>query len=268
MHTLLDSWSQKEKDTLIKYGVDNTETGMEFYHNLLKSGVEEDIFDYERQIFDNLTKKRRNNILEYLTSFDDGEYAMDDDVGYPNDERGESEYWQQQTQEKQGYSDDMIDAIKRFWTNGFYEDIQNYIRNKTVYENYPDSIQEGIKHSANTLLDYIENSVGLDESTVLFRGGHWDIGTQVGDVKSIPLLNSTSYSKDTANALGLESEDNPNRYMITVYAPKGTKGCMVNAPSLSHTFPEHEYLLNKGQKYIVLDVNDNDKTASILLINE
>lgn len=266
MHIILGGYSKREKETLLQYTYEDF--NINEYHNLLENGSEDEIFNYEREILDKFKDRRRNNILTYLNNFNENDFGMDDDVGYPNDERGDLEYQQEQYQEKQGYTDELKDAVEG-WTGGWFEEMNQYILTGDKELGWGERFDNIIKNRANTLQEYIQESKGLTVNTLLFRGGHWDEGTKVGDVKTIPLFNSTSYSRDSAEDIGIEQSDNPeSKYMINVYAPKGTKGCMINAPSLSKNFPEHEYLLGKGQKYIVLDVDDDSHTASILLIND
>ena len=268
MHSILDGYTQEEKNTLLKYTTGWDELLEGYYERVLLRGDKEEIFQFESRILNQFKDRRRKNILTYLSDFNKMKYGHDDDEPYPSSNRGPLEREQEEIQESHGYTEEMVDAIKTYWTGGFYEEIQDYIReNKIPWEGIP-SVSNNIMNAAKTIRKYIQDSDGLEYNTILYRGGHWDIGSKIGDVKSTPLLNSTSYHKSVAQELGIDmEEDKPNRYMITVYAPKGTKGCMVNAKNL-RPIPEHEYLLDKGQKYIVLDVDDNHKTASILLINE
>lgn len=280
MHKLLDGWSQKEKNALIRWGMPHGYEGfdvmnpherkMEFYESLLEEGDEEEIFQYEKQIFKVLSKTRIRNIVENLADFDENNYHRDEETGYPNPQRGVSEKRQEELQEAEGYEDKVIRAFGR-WTDGSYEEIQHYVmtgeyRDSVFYDGYL------FKEAGDSIMEYISNSIGLNENTLMFRGGHWDVGMKVGDVGTIPCLNSLSYSKDTAYDLGIggemDDEGNlpPNRYLIDVYVDEGYKGAMVNAPSLAKNFPEHEYLINKGSRYIVLEVDDENQTAKIKLL--
>lgn len=282
MKILLDGWSISQKKTLLYYGLVGFDEKQ--YDSLLENGSDEEIFEYEREIFENLSKSRWNNLLTYCNDFQEKDYNIDEQFKYtldadaifiePIKKKGVVEQQQDKLQESKGYSDEFINAINRDWTGGHYEAIQDSILNdkeldvKKIYKHYlySDEELERIKKSPKIIEDYIKNSEGLVTDTVLYRGGHWDIGLKVGDVKKFPLLLSASYNMDTAQTLGINWEEKKNnRYMIKIYAPKGTKGCNVDAPSLSHLY-EHEYLMDKNQKYVVLNVNDDDKTASILLI--
>ena len=278
IHGLLSNMSNEEINTLMKYAVDE-DTRIE-YDTMKDNG--EDVFDYEKRIFKNLNKTQRTNILENLMGFDEQNYPRDKEVGYPNDEREDMELAQEELQEAQGYTDEVKWAFTQ-WTNGNYDKIQEYVR----YGTYPSSaFYDGydIKKAGDIIRDYIQNSVGLGENTLMFRGGHWDIGMKVGEIGEIPCLNSLSYSRDSAFEIGIATEMDfeevtlpngdvtieeiypENRYMIEVYVDEGYKGAMVNAPSLAHRFPEHEYLVDKGSRYIVLGVDDENKTAKIKLL--
>lgn len=272
MHLLLDQWDLETKHMLLRYamGIDYFDNdGIYEYAIVLRNGTEEEIFQFERQIFDKITKKRRDNLFKYCEDFNTEDYKEDYDVGYPSNRRGDVEHQQEQIQEQRGYPDNVKEAVNVYWTNGFFSEIQDYVEDGTFNkENVPEPYKQGIKNSADAISGYIDESEGLEYDTVLYRGGHWDKNTKVGDVKSTPVLNSTSFSERTAYTVGITDQGKEDGYLIKVYAPKGTKGLMVNAPSLAHDFPEHEYLLGKGQKYIVLDVDDVNKTATVKLIND
>lgn len=271
-HNILDSMSSKEKDTLLYYaGIHNKE-----YSTILGSGDEDEIFNYERQIFKIFNKTQRKNILNNLVDFNEADYQRDKEVGYPNDKRGKLERRQEKLQEAQGMDDKKYKDAFGMWTGGYYEEIQKYVQYGTIpssafYDGYE------VKTAGDNIREFIQGSVGLDVNTLLFRGGFWEVGMKVGDIGTIPCLNSLTYSKDTAYDLGIETDaeydpkvgdfvNPPDKYLMDVYCDEGTKGAMVNAPSLSHKFPEHEYLIDKGMRYIVLAVDDEHKTAKIKLL--
>ena len=167
-------------------------------------------------------------------------------------------------QEDQGYSEDFIEAIQGYWVNGWYEEMQQYLLNKNSLNNIRPDVREEIKQYTETMINYLNNeSIGIEYNTVLYRGGRWDTNLKVGDVKETGLMFPTTYSKDYAE----ECRDDDSKYLIKIYAPYGTKGIMVDSPSLAdELYDEYEFLMNKNQKYIVLDVNDDDKTATIQMI--
>lgn len=261
----LQNWTIAQKKTLLKYGVPNYDE--KEYDNILKNGTEEKIWEYERQIIDNLTKGRQDNIIKYLTDFNEKEYIKDTDDGYPSDYKGDIELKQDDIQEFNGYSDEITEAITFGWCGGGYDLINNYILNKGTSQ--ADKIPNHYQHYGEDIINYIENSDGLHKDTIMFRSGHWDIGTKIGDIKETPCLTSLTYWESCAESMN-ESQKRTSKtpYMITVYAPKNTKGINCNAPSLAEKYPEHEYLIGANQKYIVLNVNDVNHTATIKLVND
>lgn len=272
MHVLLDTWSSTEKETLLYYGVKGfDEKELDNYHKLLDNGSDEEIFEYEKQIFDNLTTTQRDNLLKYCTDFMESDYKQDPQHKYPSFARGDLERNQEKAQEKGGYPDDLPEAMDLYWGGGFYQEMQDYLlKGKEPSKSYPESVRKNIKGYSELIMDYIGSSDGLLEDTILWRAGHWDDNLKVGQVKELPCLNATSYQKDVARDIGIDSEPSKDNYMIKIYAPEGTKGCYADAPSLIQQCPEHEWLLGKNQKYIVLavDKSTEPKTATIKLIND
>ena len=272
MHSLLEKWSSVEKETLLYYGLDNfDEEELDKYHFLLQEGSDDEIFDYEKQVFDNLTKTQRENLLTYCTDFQEKDYKEDFQLNYPTSYCGEMETAQIKLQEEKGYPKGFEEVMDLYWGGGFYQEIQDYIlKGKMPPKSFPKSVRDNVINSAKSIMDYIDSSEGLMEDVILWRGGHWDENLKVGQVKELPCLNSTSYQKDAAETVGIKDEPLKDNYLIKIYAPKGTKGCCADTDSLIIDCPEHEYLLNKNQKYIVLGVDKSTKpkTATIKLIND
>ena len=258
-HDILNNLKEYQKINLMRISkgfesFDETE-----YLTILENGDEEEIFQYEKQIFDLLTKRQRDNIIQYCTSLDNFEnstldYDFEDIVNEQID-----------LQESQGYSEEFIEAIQGYWVNGWYEEMQHYLLDKNSLKNVRPDVREQIKQYTETMTNYLDNeSIGIEYDTVLYRGGQWDTNLKVGDVKETELMFPTTYSKKYAE----ECRDEDSKYLIKIYAPYGTKGIMVDSPSLAdELYDEYEFLMNKNQKYIVLDVNDADKTATIQMIN-
>ena len=49
--------------------------------------------------------------------------------------------------------------------------------------------------------------------------------------------------------------------------PKGTKGAAIDGEIIGNAGTEYEYLLNKNQEYITLNVDENLRIIDILLVN-
>ena len=111
----------------------------------------------------------------------------------------------------------------------------------------------------------MDRSGGLQEDTILYRGGEFPFNMIPGMKGKFPCFSSTSYRKETAEAF-----QDGGEYLIKIYAPKGTRG-LCGGGKLGGNFPigdesEHEFTLGKGQEYIVLNRDDWNKTVEIILI--
>ena len=92
---------------------------------------------------------------------------------------------------------------------------------------------------------------------------------KVGDHSAIKGFGSCSYNPYVIDDIEqggpwVQGEKN-RRYKVKVYAMKGTKGIVLNDHSSGIPPWQSEWLLDKGQKYVVWSKNDNDMTAEIIL---
>lgn len=177
-----------------------------------------------------------------------------------------------------------------FYFGGNYSDLSNYfldynywlerqLKNALLYdrENYMNNyekIMRDIEARGRQLEKFcdiansvIDKTTPIDKDIIIYRGGHFNPYAQVGDVMTFGSLTSTSFSYGTAENFYLAEKD--TRYMITIYAPKGTRGWAVNDyRTKSGDGGENEFLLKSTQKYVVVDVDHENHTAEIWLLNE
>ncbi len=145
----------------------------------------------------------------------------------------------------------------KFYTGAFLRD-----ENGEIIEDI--ELQKQIKAIGTA----IEKSPSLQENTLLYRNGQLPLDIEVGDHGKFKSFLSTSYNDFIA------FEDVPtgdwtqgskdHRYNIRIFAPKGTKGIVLNRHNNCKNW-QSELLLDKGQRYVVLAKNDDDMTADILL---
>lgn len=266
---LLNRLSVDEKKLLLRCATGFETFNEEEYDYGLKYGTDDELFNYERPIFDNLGQRQRKKLLENCKGFNPNDYVEDNKMNYPTLFKGDVETNQSIMQDDNGYPEGVKSSILKYWTGGQFDKIQ-----QTFLDGNMDNVHDlgdamGFETQSFIMKDYIENvSPHLQSNTVLWRGGHWDNDLKVGDVMTTPAFNSTSFSADCANEVGIKSQHKENAYMIKIYAPDGTKGMCINTDDLAYEYPEHEFLLGPNQKYIVLAVDDEAKTASIKLIND
>lgn len=130
--------------------------------------------------------------------------------------------------------------------------------------------EKTIPELGDMLSEAIDKSPRLLEPTLLYRFGHFEKGMKAGDTGKFDAFLSATFNEYVArkgiknmNYLKL-AESRKSRYQMRIYAPKGTKGMVLNRYNGCDDF-QSEFLIDKGQKYIVLNVNDKKKTVDILL---
>lgn len=123
-----------------------------------------------------------------------------------------------------------------------------------------------IPEEADIMEKMIDKSPPLQENTILWRFGHWDVGLKAGDTGKWNSFTSTSFNSYVAKKRIKTMQFSPSedRYQIKIYTPQGTKGIVPCENTNCEDF-QSEFLLQKGQKYIVLNVDDDNRTAEILL---
>lgn len=181
----------------------------------------------------------------------------------------ELEQRQIDAQRKIVFTESDIDGMD-FHLGPNYTDLTGYIYDTKEFHEVLDNIatQEGkemfiknIEEKLNQIKTIMNKSPGSTQDTIYFRGGKLDDLMEVGEVGTLDAPTSTSYREATAKKFVEEDE-----YLIEVYAPKGTKGIVVNDGRFHKHTSSHEYTLAPGQEYVLVDIDRVNKTAKILLI--
>ena len=124
----------------------------------------------------------------------------------------------------------------------------------------------------SVMLEYYRARTGLQEDTVLYRGGAFPHDLVPGMKGKFETFSSTSYNREKAEGYVVEGKES----LIKIYAPKGTRGLngnghMYGVNDDKHHIGigvEHEFTLGVGQEYIVVDRNNKSDppVVEILLI--
>ncbi len=212
-----------------------------------------------------LTPKQRGAVKptraeqEFIDQFKIEDYHEGDLEMFEDHSREQNDF--QYEDKNGGFTDDEITAVET-WGDEGYEDINGKIYNT---DDYQESIENGwvtdedIDEWIENIDSAIEKSPNIPVNTVLFREGHWVKGIMKGDIIEQKGYASTSYDEEEATGWG-----GSNRYNIKYYVPKDTKGLWLNAPFAN--LDEAEYLISRNIRFYVLDVNDDRKTASIVVL--
>lgn len=209
-------------------------------------------------------------LLEYV-QFDESSYAIDtasnEFVGWSDklqrDELGgKLEMEQILAQENEGYTIDELLSEETYALEYWCEEGSSEISN-VIYNGVSDEYAED---AMPILDDLIETSPGLNHHTKLHAGMILDESLEVGETGVLQGYQSTSFFKEGAEPYA-RSQD---RWLVEVYAKEGQKGVCMNAKNgngFTNYPDEHEYLLPRNQKYVIIEKNVETHTAKILLID-
>ena len=175
---------------------------------------------------------------------------------------GAMEMHQDKLQKKVDYTPNEFGSVNNFacqeykLVNGRIYDTDYYKSRKSQ------GVDEWIDMRMENLDSAIDKSPPLDFDATLFRYGDFPTGMKVGETGKFKGYTSTSLQEETAERFkdGFD-HDATGRYKITIRTPKGTKGVLLN--DTFEGMKEHEFLLGRNQKYIVLSVNDETREVEI-----
>lgn len=147
---------------------------------------------------------------------------------------------------------------------------------KKVYEDYGVSSNFTMKDWSDTLSGMIEGSPRIQTDTVAWRYGELPLTNEgtipdVGESGTFKSFTGLTYNEQLIKkggflygAIGDRWGSKDNRYRIKVMVPHGTQG-IVLGDSVGCDSWQNELLLNKNQNFVVVERNDKNHTATILL---
>lgn len=237
--------------------------------------TEKELFQYTRRLIEGV---KSNPIPEINKEnyHSDTQYTVD--KGDVNTEIGELENKQILSQQEKVKVDPTIEEFQDEYgiTYGRYVDdrllaMNNYFDGDTKKINYTishegylkalDSEQRKQMKNIDRLMD---ESPGLVEDTILYRGGHWDIHLNPGDHSNFKGYMSTTFQKDISEVYKNHQGGRSDMTFI-IHAPKGTKGIVGNDDRFYNNLWEHEYVLPRNTGYTVLNVDYENMVAEIVL---
>lgn len=179
-------------------------------------------------------------------------------VDYYNDARIQEEY-----EDEHGFSMRQFTVVSN-WGDEGYTEINGYIYNTKEFRDYvEDEIidVEDVRRDIDTLQEAIDESPNLTVNRIMYRGGHWVKSIRAGDVVTQKGFASLSYDETEAEAF---MEDTDNRFLIEFYVPKSTKGLWLAEPF--DNLKEQEYLIGQGTRYYVLETDNENRTAKVVIL--
>ena len=153
--------------------------------------------------------------------------------------------------------------------NYFAGDLSN-INYEISHKRYLDKINETARKDVKNIDSLMEETKGLPYDTLLYRGGHFDIHTRVGETISFKGYQSTTFQYDVAEHYGGSSASDraySGNMLYLIHAPKGTKGICGNDERFENGFLEHEFVFPRNTNMKVLRI-DYEKMVCELYIEE
>lgn len=255
-------------DTLLSIeSIENNENsayrkGGEFHKELLRrvDHYNEIIFQYERRIIEDYSVKEKP-----VPQVDIGNFVDDTDYGSgvsitPNPIESRQVELQRQNTE---YSDANVNALA-YWFGSGHEEIND----STFKNRYWQSMSVEEKKEKNKLLtpikqqltNAINKSEGLEQDTVLFYGGRFDIHLNAGDTVKFKGYTSFSFNKKSAEKFtGMG-------FLYKCLTPAGAKGVCGNTDQLKNNHKiEHEFLRGKGLEGKIVSIDYANREVYVLM---
>lgn len=267
-------------------------------------GAEESMYDEREQIVEELFSYGRRLVEGYETSFPVNLDDYRDKAGTPDNQYemwehseyyGEDVYthdittklgdYEKETIENQlvsvnvnpndthivttegGGRYEILDDERLLSMNDYFSGDVDHINYKISHEKYLDKLDNETKKHISNIDSLMEESSGLPYNTLLFRGGHFNIHTRVGETISFNGYQSTSFQHSTAQFYkeggGFGETDDSMMYLI--HAPKGTKGIAGNDSRFMNGFEEHEYVLPRNTKMKVINIDYEKKVCEVVI---
>lgn len=254
------SASEKHKE-YVKWDIERHKRTIEEYTDL--------IFQYERRLFDG-SKPKEHHLIDY----DEFKYAIEKQQHGDAKQNTIGKLEQAQIDSQKANVDlteDEVNALISYYGN-YGKDLNSYINKGARWKYNDKDVQRRLKPLYDerivNLSNAIDKSGGLLQDTTLYHGGMFDISKMIGDDIELKGYTSCSFQRNVAK-LSIKEQDDIDELMYTykILLPKGTKGICANDDShgkLSNYTFENEFLLDKGFKGKVVDIDYNTQEVTIL----
>ena len=154
------------------------------------------------------------------------------------------------------YDDNRLVSMNNYFS-GDIDHINYEINNKKYLNKLENETRKNIKN----IDSLIKESKGLPYNTLLFRGGHFNIHTRVGESIKFKGYQSTSFQQSVSKDYMFNDDD----MLYLIHAPKGTKGIAGNDDRFNNGFHEHEYVLPRNTKMKVIRIDYENNVCEVVI---
>ena len=256
--------------------------------------MEDELFQYGRRIIEGYETEFPVNLDDYRDKAGQGDEHIKM-WGY--DEYGDDEYTYEITHNMGYMEEDTItnqqnsinikvnpnELVEDEWTgeetpkvidervvsmNNYFAGDLSHINYEISHKGYLDKINETARKDVENIDSLMEETDGLPYNTLLYRGGHFDIHTRVGETISFKGYQSTTFQLDVAKWYGGEEAKDRAEFgnmLYLIHAPKGTKGIAGNDERFDNGFMEHEYVLPRDTNMKVIRIDYENMICEVVI---
>ena len=202
----------------------------------------------------------------------DYSYEITHDMGYAEEKTIDNQQssiqlddsaWEYRDDETILLNDPRVESM-----NNYFAGDLSHINYEISHKGYLDKINETARKDVKNIDSLMEESDGLAYDTLLFRGGHFDIHTRVGETISFKGYTSTTFQSDVAKYYGGDSVED-RKYsgdmLYLIHAHEGTKGIAGNDERFENGFLEHEYVLPRNIPMKVLRIDYENMVCELFI---
>ncbi len=238
--------------------------GLEYTKSVFEKEKEK-LFQYEKRLL-NGYEPRQPQVIEY----DESKYVVDDEELHYSSDKGIVEKRQIESQEKITFSDSEIEGLQSYYGNECV--VNSKLWDGEEWNGLSDeervALKPKISKTSRNISKAINKTEGLLQDTTVWHSGKFDVTKIVGDKVHFKGFTSCSFREEVAEGFNKGGEVTDSLiYNYKILLPKGTKGICANDThqgELTNYHQEHEYLLDKGFKGDIVDIDYEKQVVTIM----
>ena len=168
------------------------------------------------------------------------------------------------TEDGMHYNTDTYEGKSALAMDNYFNGDSQHINHTISHDGYMKALNNQQKTQMKSIDNLMERSPGLQQDTILYRGGHFDIHLREGDSFSFKGYTSTTFQRESSDVYkGSDGDEADMTYVI--HAPKGTKGICGGDGNFNNNNWEHEYVLPRNTKMTVLSIDYETMTCEVVI---
>ena len=150
--------------------------------------------------------------------------------------------------------------------DNYFDGDTQHINSTISHEGYLKALDKEQRKQVKDIDSLMNDSPGLQQDTILYRGGHFDIHLKPGDNIKFKGYQSTTFHKATSDVYKEDYGGYGDTNMTyVIHAPKGTKGIVGNDSRFTNNNWEHEYVLPRNTSMTILSIDYDTMTCEVVI---